>query len=104
MVGAAEGKRHSTRRGHEAAGPGVKQIEWTESSLDDMAVLDKALALRISHAVERLAQTGAGNVKRLQGIDPPEYRLRVGDYRVRFLLPKDMLVVLRVRHRREAYR
>jgi mRNA-degrading endonuclease RelE of RelBE toxin-antitoxin system len=54
--------------------------------------------------VERFAATGAGNVKRLQGIDPPEYRLRAGDYRVRFELEKQIMRVLRVRNRREAYR
>jgi mRNA-degrading endonuclease RelE of RelBE toxin-antitoxin system len=41
-------------------------------------------ALRILHALARYASAGVGDVKRLQGIDPPELRLRVGDYRVRF--------------------
>jgi len=45
-----------------------------------------------------------GDVKRLQGIDPPEFRLRVGDWRVRFLSDGATLTVLRVRNRREAYR
>jgi len=43
-------------------------------------------------------------VKKLQGIDPPEYRLRVGDYRVRFELDGETVRILRVRNRREAYR
>lgn len=82
----------------------MREIEWTETALDDMAALDKGIARRIKQAVERFADTGAGNVKRLQGIDPPEYRLRVGDYRVRFHLENENLQVLRVRNRREAYR
>lgn len=80
------------------------EVEWTETSLDDMAALDKGIARRVKNAVERFAATGAGNVKRLQDIDPPEYRLRVGDYRVRFELEKEIMRVLRVRNRREAYR
>lgn len=80
------------------------EIEWTETAHDDMAGLDKGIARRVKQSVERFAETGAGNVKRLQGIDPPEYRLRVGDYRVRFHLDDDTLRVLRVRNRREAYR
>ncbi len=32
----------------------------------------------------RYLETGEGEVKRLQNIEPPEFRLRVGDYRVRF--------------------
>jgi hypothetical protein len=37
-----------------------------------MAALDKGVARRVKQAVERFADTGAGNVKRLQRIDPPE--------------------------------
>ena len=69
-----------------------------------MGALDKGIARRVKQAVERFADTGAGNVKRLQGIDPPEYRLRVGDYRVRFHMDDETVQVLRVRNRREAYR
>jgi mRNA-degrading endonuclease RelE of RelBE toxin-antitoxin system len=69
-----------------------------------MAALDKGLARRVKKAVERFAETCAGNVKRLQDIDPPEYRLRMGDYRARFELEKEIMRVLRVRNRREAYR
>ena len=64
----------------------MREVEWTGTALEDMAALDKGIARRVKQAVERFADTGAGNVKRLQGIDPPEYRLRVGDYRVRFHL------------------
>jgi mRNA-degrading endonuclease RelE of RelBE toxin-antitoxin system len=69
-----------------------------------MAALDKGVARRVKQAVERFADTGAGNVKRLQSIDLPEYRLRVGDCRVRFHLDQETVQVLRVRNRREAYR
>jgi mRNA-degrading endonuclease RelE of RelBE toxin-antitoxin system len=69
-----------------------------------MAALDKAVARRVKQAVERFAATGTGNVKRLQGIDPPEYRLRAGDYRIRFHQDGETVRVLRVRNRREAYR
>lgn len=80
------------------------QIEWTEAALEDMAALDKSIARSVKHGVERFAETGAGNVKRLQGRQPPEFRLRVGDWRVRFHLDGETIQVLRVRNRREAYR
>jgi mRNA-degrading endonuclease RelE of RelBE toxin-antitoxin system len=82
----------------------VRDIEWAGTALEDMATLDKSIARRVKQAVERFAGSGAGSVKRLQAIDPPEYRLRVGDYRVRFHLENQTVQVLRVRHRREAYR
>lgn len=82
----------------------MKRIEWTETARKGLAKLDKDSARRIKRAVERFAQTTAGDVKKLQGIDPPEYRLRVGDYRVRFDQHDETIRVLRVRNRKEAYR
>ena len=82
----------------------MREVEWTETALEHMAVLDKGIARRVKQAVERFAATGAGNVKKLQGIDPSEYRLRVGDYRVRFHQDGETIRVLRVANRREAYR
>ena len=82
----------------------MREIEWAETALEQMAALDKGIARRVKQAVERFADTGAGNVKRLQGVDPPEYRLRVGDYRVRFHQEGETIGILQVRNRREAYR
>ena len=81
----------------------MKDLEWSESSLEDMAALDKGIARRIQRAVERFAETEIGNIKRLQGIDPPEYRLRVGEWRVRFALNSHNLLILRVLNRKDAY-
>jgi mRNA-degrading endonuclease RelE of RelBE toxin-antitoxin system len=80
------------------------EIAWTGTALEDLATLDKSIARRIKQAVERFALIGSGNVKKLQDIDPPEYRLRVGDHRVRFALEGATVIVLRVRDRKDAYR
>jgi len=69
-----------------------------------MADLEKGIARRVKKAVERFAETGGGDIKKLQDIDPPEFRLRIGDYRVRFHREDDTMRILRVRNRREAYR
>jgi mRNA interferase RelE/StbE len=82
----------------------VKQIEWSEESLQDMAALEKRNARQIKAAVDRFAEHGAGKVKKLEGISPPEFRLRVGDFRVRFQAEGDTLVILRVLNRKDAYR
>ena len=61
--------------------------------------------MRVAAALQRLVQTNTGNIKKLQGIEPPEYRLRVGDWRVRFSYPDaDTVRVNRVQNRKEAYR
>lgn len=80
------------------------EIEWTGTALDDFAGLDKVIARRVKRAVERFAKTGVGEIKRLQAIDPPEFRLRGGDYRVRLRKDANTMTILRVLNRREAYR
>lgn len=60
--------------------------------------------MRILTALHRFAETGEGDVKKLQG-DSGKLRLRVGDYRIRFTdEPRNTLHIHSVRHRSEAYR
>jgi mRNA-degrading endonuclease RelE of RelBE toxin-antitoxin system len=59
--------------------------------------------MRIFAALRRFAQTGVGDIKRLQG-ETIELRLRVGDYRVRFTEESGTIHIIRVLHRKEAYR
>jgi mRNA interferase RelE/StbE len=82
----------------------VKQVEWNQPAADDLAKLDKNTARRITQAISRLAEGGSVDVKKLHGIDPPAFRLRVGDYRVRFRQDEGMIRIVRILHRREAYR
>jgi|SRR5271157_244581 len=79
-----------------------KKIAWTDQAKADLRAIDQPTALRILHITARYLATGEGDVKRLQGIEPPELRLRVGDYRVRFLDLGDSILVLTAKHRREA--
>jgi mRNA-degrading endonuclease RelE of RelBE toxin-antitoxin system len=57
----------------------------------------------LAGAILRFAQTGAGSVKALHGFHPPQFRLRVGDWRVRFHDHGDSIEILRVTHRKDAY-
>ncbi len=56
-------------------------------------------ALRILRVLPHFAATAEGDVKRLQDIEPPEFRLRVGDYRLRFHDDGHTLYVTAVKHR-----
>jgi mRNA interferase RelE/StbE len=80
-------------------------VEWSQAALKDLKRLDATVAQRVGRAVDRLAETGEGDVKRLKG-KGGVLRLRVGDWRVFFLLDTDAgsLLVLRVLHRGDAYR
>jgi mRNA interferase RelE/StbE len=70
----------------------------------DLRRLQKQDARRVADALERLADDLSGDVKRLTSFSP-EYRLRVGQYRVLFEIENEKAIaVYRVVHRREAYR
>jgi mRNA interferase RelE/StbE len=58
---------------------------------------------RVLGRIEALADDLAGDVKRLTDYTP-EFRLRVGDYRVLFEIDGSTIIVYRVVHRRDAYR
>jgi mRNA interferase RelE/StbE len=83
---------------------GQKKIAWTDPAKADLRAIDQTTALRILHTLTRYLASGEGDVKRLQDIEPPELRLRVGDYRVRFYDHGDSVLVLAIKHRREVYR
>jgi mRNA interferase RelE/StbE len=81
-----------------------KKIAWRDQAKAQLRAVDQPTALRILQALAHFAATGEGDVKRLQDIEPPEMRLRVGDYRLRFHDYGHTLYVTAVRHRREVYR
>ena len=82
----------------------MKKIVITPQAKADVRRIDRETAMRILTALDRFARTGEGDVKRLQDIEPPEFRLRVGDYRLFFVNINDALEVRRVLHRSDAYR
>ena len=60
--------------------------------------------MQILRTLARFLKSEEGNVKRLEGIDPPLYRLRAQDHRLLFRDLGAYIEVTRVRNRREAYR
>ncbi|HMP74409.1 MAG TPA: type II toxin-antitoxin system RelE/ParE family toxin [Kiritimatiellia bacterium] len=73
-------------------------------AIKDLQEIQRQDAKRIADALERLTDGLSGDVKRLTNFSP-EYRLRVGSYRVLFEIENDdHVIVYRVVHRREAYR
>ena len=80
-------------------------IEWTEQASKDLGRLDRHVRERVVRAVERLAQTGYGDLVRLKG-PGRRMRLRVGDWRVGLTMEhaQQLLRVYWVRPRGRAYR
>lgn len=81
-------------------------VEWRRRALADLAALEPQNQQRVAEAIERMAADDQRRgLKKLQGRND-EWRMRVGDWRVRLTLnySDNILTVLRVRHRREVYR
>ena len=79
------------------------RLSYTEKAIRDLESLPPDTRQRIVEAVERFAESGAGDVRALRGQWRGRYRLRVGAWRVVFRINRDM-VVLRVLHRGQVYR
>lgn len=82
------------------------EVRWLSRARRDLKRLDPPVRRRIVDAVLLYSQTGHGDVRRLADVRPPEYRLRVGDWRIRFAPDPEqkVLMVLRVLPRGQAYR
>lgn len=82
-------------------------VEWSDRALDDMGKLDSRTRQRIFDTVVRYVDSGHGDVRQIKG-SSGHRRLRVGQYRVRFVYDESsgerVLVVLHVLHRSRAYR
>jgi len=61
--------------------------------------IDQANALAILRKLDRFEQTGIGDVRKLVDVDPPELRLRHGDFRVRFYTNMDTIEIISVTNR-----
>lgn len=68
----------------------AKRVAFTDQAKADIRAIPQPIAMQILRTLARFLASEEGNVKRLQGIEPPLYRLRTQDHRVR--------------HRSEVYR
>jgi len=78
------------------------QVLIKPRALKDLKSIDGEEARRVVRGIEAMQEDLAGDVKRLTNFTP-EYRLRVGRYRVLFELDGDKVVIYRIRHRKDAY-
>ena len=78
------------------------QAEFKPKAIKDLKNLPVIERRRIVAKIAAMQTDLAGEVKKLTDFTP-EYRLRVGDYRVLFEVNRDKLVIYRVLHRKDAY-
>ena len=82
----------------------AKGVAFSDQAKADLRAIPQPVALQILRTLARFLKSEEGNVKRLEGIDPPLYRLRAQDHRLLFRDLGAYIEVTRVRNRREAYR
>jgi mRNA interferase RelE/StbE len=80
----------------------LMRIEFKPRAVKDLEALDGSTARRVLEKIRGLENNLAGDVKRLTNFTP-EYRLRIGDYRVLFEIEGDRVIIYRVKHRSRAY-
>ena len=73
---------------------GVYTITLKPSAVADLDAMRKYDATQIANAMERHLQhdptkESKSRIKRLRGISNPDYRLRVGDYRIFYVVDED---------------
>ena len=78
------------------------RILFGSRALKDLRKLDKSLSGRIIAKIEALTEDLGGDVKKLTDHEP-QYRLRVGDFRVLFDKDGSTIVIQRVLNRKDAY-
>lgn len=78
------------------------RLEIKDEALEQLRALPKEYRRKIGWQLDALQSDLAGDVKKLTG-RTQEYRLRVGTFRVLFMLEGDLLSVYAVRDRRDAY-
>ena len=80
----------------------ILSIEFKPRAVKDLDALDRPAARRVLEKIRGLENNLAGDVKRLTNFTP-EYRLRIGDYRVLFEIEGDSVIIYRIKHRSRAY-
>jgi mRNA-degrading endonuclease RelE of RelBE toxin-antitoxin system len=81
-----------------------RTVNFTDEAKAQVRKIDQRTALDILEKLDRYNLTNVGDIKKLVNVHPPELRLRVGDYRVRFYSKTNTIDVLSVTLRPKSYR
>ena len=79
------------------------KIIWDKEAKEDIKKFERNIAYRIYKKVNNLEENfNSADIKRLQ--DSELFRLRVGDYRVLLEINKNIIIILKVGHRKNIYK
>jgi mRNA interferase RelE/StbE len=78
------------------------QLIFKRQAIKDLKALSPELKEKILAKIVAMQDNLQGDIKKLTNFTP-EYRLRVGKYRILFKIDGDTLRIHRVKHRKDAY-
>lgn len=79
------------------------EIKFKKRAVKELQKLPKKEAQKILEKISALSNNLTGDVKKLTDFTP-EYRLRVGNYRVLFEIESEIIIIYHIKHRGEAYK
>jgi mRNA interferase RelE/StbE len=74
----------------------IEAVQFSNAALKDLRRLDQQMAVKIVQTLRIYLETEVGDVKGLKGTSKPAFRLRVGDYRVVFIMLNDRPLIIEV--------
>lgn len=77
-------------------------IEFKKIAVKDLKKINKKDSSRIMTKIKEMGEGLKSDIKKLTNYSP-EYRLRVGDYRVLFELAGNKIIIYRIKHRQNIY-
>jgi mRNA interferase RelE/StbE len=78
------------------------RLEIKDEAREQLRALPKEHRRKIGYRLDQMQTDLAGDVKKLAA-RTQEYRLRVGSFRVLFMLEGDLIVVYSIKDRKQAY-
>ena len=81
----------------------IYNVQFKPKSIKDAQTIPKKDLKGIFEKIEFMKTDLRDNVKRLTNFTP-EYRLRIGNYRVLFEIKNKEIVIYRILHRKDVYR
>lgn len=80
------------------------RIQFKPAAQRDLRAMSKEDSAGVLIAIQRFAETGDGDVKKLRNDPKGRWRLRWGKWRVLYTASGEVLRILRVMDRKDAYR
>jgi mRNA interferase RelE/StbE len=79
-------------------------VELTPDALDEFRALPGVMQKRVQKVIQRLRDWPAvSGAKALSGNLADWYRIRTGDYRIRFRVARDQIIIDKIGHRKDVY-